>query len=555
VDTADRTVARDVASSDGTVADVKTDLSSDGAAADIKTDLSSDSAVADAGLFDGVTDAALEIIVFDRAVTDATPSDQRGDAAADARADMIRDSGTSVGCRDAGPGPIGPSDPGLQGSPASWTLQGNATIEPSGAGFVDLGWAVIDDASARLSQTFAMPQGVDGCSFALRIVAKDTALPDSGGGNTATFNGGMNVARFGKDRFYDQEICLGDWAYGDANGQSSLLVGLASNGIIDHLGIVPSGACVPPGQVLDGDFSGSGWTTEGPAVIGPYGPMGSPAGYLLAYGGSAMHGHLSVPFAEHLEKAALSFRFRGRLDATWSGLAAPGLDPRSEVAAFWVELDGGGPLDSGLGFHEVRACIPAFLRGRYASLSILAPEPSGGGVIDDLALVSDPSCPPEALIMDGGFEATGPLSWWARSASYDAPDAGPIRVHSGSSALHLAVATSCQFNNASTTITLPALRGGSAGLAVTFWYDTTSLASARLRVSVTGASPVAVPASDAGQQWQQAKVCVPSEGRPIDVPGTVAVELSAIDGLCGLPAFGEAWIDDFEVTTDPACPL
>jgi hypothetical protein len=72
---------------------------------------------------------------------------------------------------------------------------------------------------------------------------------------------------------------------------------------------------------------------------------------------------------------------------------------------------------------------------------------------------------------------------------------------------------------------------------------------------LAGAPPIYanLPSGDAGHEWRQETLCVPSRGRALDVPATLGVTLRAIDGLCGPPAPGEAWIDDFEVTTDPAC--
>ena len=285
-----------------------------------------------------------------------------------------------------------PLDPGFENKPVAWTVTGAATLRPDassleGAGEADIGGGAV-------AQTFDMPSLDYAEPFAAEIVARDSVgfgQPQltfgTGGASFELRSGAGNTTR----------ICLGERAYGR---QTSLtILGKTVGPYLDRVSYVPAPECPLPGAVIDGSFTGAQWAASGNAgVEDGLGVGSSRAGRLKSVSCSGVDAKLTGLASMPSNVAGLAVRFshRGAPERSLTVLGAS-IPERSTMSSDVV-------------------CVPAWAKGYTVPLEFaIAPEQgttcSGAdSVVDDVSLVSTPTCAGPSLLFDGGFENA--ISYW-----------------------------------------------------------------------------------------------------------------------------------------------
>jgi hypothetical protein len=350
-------------------------------------------------------------------------------------------------------------DPGFTGTPANaWSVQPNGTgitfdTNASLSGMQDRGYAHIDGATMcssnnnngpppRVFQQFDMPTATQSGPMSLTVSAS-ASYPngDYAGGsvslgpNMGQGGGGFYLQIGPSDTFTTQKFCLGERQYGkgqrlevglyagtfgNMNNACTTTVGV--QGLIDRVDIAPDPTCPTVGKVFNGDFESgaSGWVPNGysgdAAVMAGVGANGTYGGRLqsstqcdYAY----LQGSLSAPIPTTMPNLGLRFNFKGSGGGQFAQISVNG--PL-----------GGGFIASGLmgspTFTSVTVCLPEWAKGNAESITLTMPQsvagctgsPDGRSfVFDDLELVSEPSCPAQAFILDGDFEGNPAGSAWA----------------------------------------------------------------------------------------------------------------------------------------------
>lgn len=478
-------------------------------------------------------------------------------------------SGGDTTCDGGGGASFGPLDPGFSNTPpGAWTTTGGATIEAWVPAGVDPGVARFDIAKvsslAFVLQTFAMPAYSLTQQFALETTGIGSGV------HARVDNMTLGELVLGSTTSKSR-LCLGERAFGHditlAFGTTGTSVGgLTSTVDLDHVSILAAPDCPAAGAFADGDFeAGNGWTFEAPSgIVTSGGPT------------SGRAGHLVVP--DSRREAGLK---HGPVSFPWKTLARPAL----RVVARGGELPIGIRLTSELGSSApplgfVRptstpaptvVCIPEWTKG--LALPFLFEVRQTANLrnieyfIDDVAFVSDPSCPESSFVLGGDFETANATAYWAFSDSTKGSGGPPPAqisgivttggAHSGASHALLSVAGECNAATMSQTVTTPISQPG-RGPAVKLWYKTSGLSQVRIEVAAgeTGAQLPAAP------DWTARTVCLDpySGNRPTSLSvyasGPKPGEGSGGGGGVGCHAIAVETVafDDVEVTTDPSCP-
>ena len=478
----------------------------------------------------------------------------------------------------------GLADPGFQGMPANaWTTpaDGGWTLNPDAGGLADAnsddaGMATLPAAlrrslDAQLSQTFVLAgadtrQGLrlnmlysSNCSFGcmseppMLLQLNDTftkIAPPSSWPTVAT-------------------ACVGEGALGpmttltlsgNPHGQATP----ATLGL-DRLWFTPDDTCPSPGQVFNGHFdtsSTAGWTLTGPAtsILAAAGVNGSGALRLLRptrCDAASAQTNISVPVATKLPKAALRLKVRGT-QGRWLSVRLDGYDFE---------------LDTALTPGERIVCLPDTMKGRAVPL-LLQLTNAGSGLcsdvdnrfveLDDLEVVSEPSCPASLRFGEGGFESGASSPGWfvqhfpCSATTCSAGNAAgvitdPAQARTGGGAGFVSAQQRCVFTQLKTPAVVPA-SNATGGPALRFFYRLPSLnmtqGGAAATVTVDG-----VPTNLAiSPTWAPQIICL-AGGRP-GRPADITFEVRGTYGACAeiYPTPDVLFIDDLLVTNDPACP-
>lgn len=468
---------------------------------------------------------------------------------------------------DAGAaGALGPLDPGFTGTPPDvWTTSGGAAIETWLPPGVDPGAVRFDPAKiqgiAVVAQTFPMP------TYAL---TQQYALESAGvGASVGMFmqaridNVTIGDVAFGAsasksrtclgERAFGHDVALAFWSRG-----ANPLPGDATAVYLDHVAVVAAPDCPASGALLGGDFEIAGsWSTDAPSeIVGAGGP------------GTGHAAHLVVPSKgeAHLKHVAVSF--------PWKTMARP---------AIRLAAKGGGPPlglrvdrltsldDVAPAFGWIRTtaapatstvCIPEWSKGFALPFSIGVSQPASGAMaeyfIDDVAFVSEPSCPESAFVLGGDFEGATASQYWA-FADAGAQVAGqPPKqtsgivstgdAHGGGAHALLSVDSNCLHARMTQEITTPVAEVA-RGPAVKFWYRTSGAGKVAAGVD-SGQRAESLPAAGS---WTPHTFCL--EPGEQNRPTAVGFGAYGAGGGCVDQPVETLAIDDVEVTTDPSCPV
>jgi hypothetical protein len=445
----------------------------------------------------------------------------------------------------------GPLDPGFQNTPVAWVPSGGATIETWVPGVIDPGVARFDPTVCQprggveaVSQTFPMPAFADAEVFAMELV-------NGGGLNPTVANMSLGPIPIGPNPSKSR-ICLGERFYGgDITLRFLADCSAGVSGDLDHVSIVPAPECPAPGIVPGGDFETSAaWDFSAPAeILAGAGTGGSHAGHLPGCGPALANAHVSMPW-HTIDRPALTLASKGTVGATMQIYMA---SPTYRVPVL-------GAVSGTGAFATTRFCIPEWGKGLVAPLHFVVAKsanlcPTAADFIfDDVAIVSDPTCPSSTYLLDGDFESTDLASPWTfdrnDTVSGIAAIASVSDAHSGQRILSVSSAHSCDYTFASQSITVPP-PVGNAGPALKFWYRLPAAVNALFYVDSGAPGPPQLPVTP---QWTQRVQCLD----PNRVNQAVPIQVTAQGGLgqtcmMSFPA-EQIDVDDVEVTTDASCP-
>jgi hypothetical protein len=493
------------------------------------------------------------------------------------------------GAPDAGDGGSGgaactwtglPLDPGLNNHPASaWTVT-NGTFGPtaSATGQIDPGNVSFTQAQVcpatnaalgTVSQKLTMPAYADAQPFGLRLSGAATCSGQDCGSQGIGFdvNGGYIAESLGATPS-PLVLCLGERAYGgpvtltltpwgDACATGS---DAAYTALLDHVDIEPVTGCPAPGAITNADFeTAAGWAVSSPItgsctasaeVANGDGTAGTRGGKVVSTCEGAVASvseAISIPYTE-TPNLALQMDFNDT-----SSDAAAGLD-----LGFAGHSLGNV---AGAGQRTGKVCIPAWAKGLADTLSINLPF-SGIGyhgsnsfesrsfTFDNLAWISDSTCPADALVPDPGFERGDPGRAWQLGVSHEfnsVPKAEIIAdpaAHGGASSLHLHVDLGGETAFATTTVTIPPA-DATGGPVLTIWY--------KLAGSTQGGVSSPFGALPAAAAWTQAKACLNphAAGHAFDV--SLRLSASGVSNAALSPPV-DAYFDDMAVSTAASCP-
>lgn len=457
------------------------------------------------------------------------------------------------------------ADPSFAGTPVgSWALTGGPSIQ----GKLVFPWACMPTSSA--SQILNVPEVADGEAYALRAkLANDS--DDWLDSHLFDFSIGdrFEIKRhMGTGSVFEQ--CLGERSYGQAvplqfrprtstdfcNSFDDFIWSL------DDVELEPSDTCPTVGRVLNGDFETSGgWTSDAAPDftigegLGNCGSRGARLWTTSVCDSPQFRGELSIPTSS-IPNAAVRFSAIGtpgtRL-VTWLG-------PWDEAGSVDTHVLDGMP-------HEYKVCAPEWAKGVATEIH-LGPDMSGGSGscadpalhdvrVDDFSIVSDPTCPAVARIIDGGFEALG--RGWGFSPS-NAPSSIGIyasagEARSGTHSLRITVDAVCGDRDAWTSITVPEPTAN-AGPAVSFYYRFQKSTSANTIFWIygfeVGSELVILPESTG---YEKFVYCLDPSRKNHHSSFHV---LGSVDGggVCGSPVAPQTLhVDDITVGTDPSCPV
>jgi hypothetical protein len=455
----------------------------------------------------------------------------------------------------------GPLDPGFQNTPPAWILDGGVTLDPADDGGIEPGVATFTNTCATtefVSQTFPMAAFTVSEPLALEtnIRCKNCDSSNSdvryGLGTRSAYITLGGVAGFQLTR-----TCLGERAYG---GDISLSFSRRCVGFtLDHAAFVPAADCPAPGSIANGSFetpSTSGKPGEW-KISGSGGAVGTcPTGYCATLATSdgcsnpsLLGGPISVP--QSMTKPALRFSLNAPTNVEAQVmLLGPGSG--GPVKRYFV-----GKVKGTEGLSSMTLCLPDWSRGMTWPIELSVPPVESGtcnprvttSTIDNLEVVSEPTCEDPGFIFDPSFERGGDAfvyTYVPLDPSLATVRINSVGAHSGTNYVDMrASGTPLRTRSLVVPITVP--EGGHPAFS---YYYTAAFGGAvtdrSARISIDGASGVDIP--DAAT-WTLATACLPvaAAGRGIDVVFTVrAAEYSADVRL---------ELDDFSVSNDAAaCP-
>ncbi len=448
-------------------------------------------------------------------------------------------------------------DRGFQGTPATaWTiypLNAGMSLEPLAdtGGMQDTGYVhVTGDTmcqnggpSPRVSQQFELPTAESSEPLALKVWAMATFPEWTYVNVSGAFYGTMGGAGIGlhfpvttSGTFNAQRMCLGQLQYGgkkevnfEVRAGSCPEGGTAGiDGYIDRVSIEPDNTCPEIGKVLNPDLElGTfGWTAgdwgynAGFAQIVQNVGNGNSWGAKLSSTNDCQSSYLTVPISvpvpATLANAALRFKFHG------SGLGQSAyiqLDTPRGGGTVGANISGGTP-----GFSTITVCLPEYAKGYSGTMYLHMPQATtcwGTSpdarefVFDDFTIVTEPSCPAQATILDGDFEWPFEGAPWQFSFTVPGGSTGGL---GGSPGSRYGTLTATKLSNGASMrqiVTAPSLPNGSY-YQVQFSYRTT----------VTGEGGTFLVSNDyvgdrtlspTGGAWSTATTCIPYAGAAANV--------------------------------------
>lgn len=458
----------------------------------------------------------------------------------------------------------GPANPGFTSLDA-WRLT-NANIDPNKSALIEPGVLALPGYGSAASQSFPMPAFADAEPFALVVTGRvgPATLPAYGGPLRPFVGGGLaSLPGFGT-AFGDKRTCLGERAYGGTI-ELALVMGRTSAvdaplTEIDHVAIVPAPDCPPFGTIPNHDFEGTeNWkltsSSGAAAITAGVGTQGSRGGRIatttycqyptISAAASAPGGSLARP--------AISFSYKGTV----------GRSMLVDLGDFKFAAIGTGA------FETARVCLPEHAKGSVAPLTFRLPPPgelsySCGTaderefIVDDVAFVSDPTCPETALLTDAGFEqaAVAKSSSWVTVQPTDTVADFGGQPRTGTAALRVGSGRACADAIGSQTVTvpLPEQAGGTlGGPAIRFWYRIPTPpggSKTTFDAFVDGASVTLAPTDT----YAKATLCL--DPKAIGRSTTVSFRADGGTGSCATTfPMASMFVDDVEVGHEPACPL
>ncbi len=440
---------------------------------------------------------------------------------------------------------------------AGWKLEGGAT---SGPGVARFAGEPACSGAAGIVQEFPMPRAADAEPFALEITATATSDEPI---TLGVYVNGVFIARpTMSENGTKTKVCLGDRAYG---GDVELALRPRSDGAcsanarldIAEVAIVPDASCPVAGTFPNGDFESTGnWipsTIAGNAgstaeVATNVGTGGGRAGR-LATTNVCQEPHLDATMSAPsvaMERVALAFTYKGT-NAEAMTLSSGRLS--SSASTF-------GEVSANATFQSAKLCMPEWAKGVIVPVTFTL-EDFGGAcaepnlrefVFDDVAFVSEPSCPKEAFVLDGGFEGSTTVSPWILRHPTPYSTVAEIRrdggARTGAGYLELGSGQACQDATARQTITVPQPRGNE-GPAVKLWYRLPTVAKAAFSTTPGGGLT-------ATAAWSKKTICL--DPKRAGEPLVFTIEASGGSGTCATTFSVERLeVDDVEVTTDAGC--
>ena len=438
-------------------------------------------------------------------------------------------------------------DPGFQNAPQAWTLSTGATLDAAatGSGEVDPGTLTLGDGRSnelvQATQEVALPPLSLSGPLALRLRTKGSCYSCYPTAQLEVKLDGRYLPVPAGNAYGDVSLCLGERHMGK-RGTLALVSETPSYATqtvtLDRVSIEPEPTCPRPGEVFNGDFErADGWSATGAAVLqASTGVDGSRGAHLAGtYGHPArLQGSVSIPDAP---RQALEFSAAGSGDPLNVRLGDLLLG-RIAASGAWTRY---------------QMCLPDGLRGLGSSLSFAvdgAYGVNGNGTwdVDGVHLVEDASCGDAAPLPNAGFESTGNPNAWSITGGYGVGWeflVDPAVAKSGVRSMHFSSTEPCSDAYFANLVTVPQPKEG-AGPAVRYWTK-------RSGTHLTARALIGDWAR-VGSEWTQHTDCL----SPRVVGRTMQYQLWVYGGggLCANTFPTEhVWVDDFEVTTDAACPV
>jgi len=465
---------------------------------------------------------------------------------------------------------VTPADPSFQNDPAgSWTLSAGVELRPSASALIASGNVTFDrsticEGNGSVAQTVTIPRFEDAEPMQVEFTARGTCARDFGSCSVSPvnvlFNGG--AMSFETSSVYATSTrCLGERAFG---ATAPLVIRHGARGAacapdltaylleVDHLQIKPNAACPAPRTIRNADFEGDeNWTATagsgGSAYADGAGVGGSRAWRLQTAATSQSPGVVGIASWPAGDGAAL--------EVSLTGTAGKALLLGDALGNPWAEY-----LGSGSALARQTVCIPEYAKGMVSPLELWTPNTTGGDArtfdIDAMTLVNSSPCPADALLLDPGFElSTSRIRYWSLAlnengypgsvSSAIVNDASVAR--NGSRALVLTSTQVCTDAWARAVLTVPPPTG-TAGPALRFFYTRTGTAGG---LTVTVASEIT--SLEEQSAYAERVICLDPAAAGQGL--TVQLQIRGGSGTCAntIPEI-RATFDDFEVTTDPACP-
>jgi hypothetical protein len=455
-------------------------------------------------------------------------------------------------------------DPSFENNPpGAWTITG-ATLKPTDPaprdpGLVELVGAC-SVATSIVKQSITLPPFAQGEPLALEVVAAasceqiiDVNPPEPPITVQVPCYGpiGMMIGPRGSTPFESLDAsasrkrCLGEKYYGktiDVAFRPNVCDFETKTLTLDRVDITQAKDCPKPGEVLNGNFDGEGaWAPEGTGtadVVAGLGTMASRAGRLkktTPCQAPRLRSVISVPTS--MAKPALTFSSRGTATR--------------KMRVLIDETLAGVVTGTGVVFERTTLCLGDHVKGESAALVLASATErrSCTGiddyefVVDDLAVVSEPTCPDATPVVDGDFERSDTALYWSPDldmATLSFPQGAAPR--SGNAHLQLAtISGQCnKFSSIQGTVTIPESQPGAGGPALTFWYKATTASNQSYSGPSGSLPPTAI--------WTSKRACLPP--RLAGSPYGVSFAVSS-GGSCQV---GTLSIDDLRVGRDGACP-
>ncbi len=427
-------------------------------------------------------------------------------------------------------------DPDLDLDPANaWTTTGT-NAEHLTTGDVDPGsWRFF---YGLLTQTLDTPPFGSVPKLAVDVYGKN--FFESGAWELGTQDRWVALPRPGFDARIPVRQCLGEAGYGDAT-----LFSLATRFVtVDRITLVTDETCPDPGVLLNGDFDDTddpndngAWRLEdGATIVSGAVSAGNP-GIELPIDNPCTPARATQLISVPLDGVnAVRFKAKVRPNTT----LGVELRDRYPVSAS-VQTDGATQTVSFCFTHfELGTVMPlTFVPIHVTGGTVCTPGYDGLAAVDDVELIDDPSCDPEALVSDSSFSRLGPLIAanhminGVKRTTLTAPDAFDDR------SLQI-TALPCPPNNYAEAwvdvATRWPQRTAESGPAVRFVYKTTGAPT-----GFVGTTSTTFPHAATWTPWS---AC--TNGNIDGFMGFVRIGLQT----CGDHTLA---IDDIEVYSDPAC--